>query len=87
MNLEDLKEVAQLILGIAVVCGGMALLWFKPAIKTEVMTLMAWVLGYYYGSSPGSLSRQTSALKTMIGGKPDEKQEVPGSVPGANVSG
>jgi hypothetical protein len=87
MNLEDLKEMAQLVLGLLTVAGGLVLLWFKPDIKTEAMALLMLVLGYYFGSSPGSVSRQTSALKTLIGGKADEKETVPGSVPGANVSG
>jgi hypothetical protein len=48
------KENKAFFIGVLVVAGGFASLYLLPGKDSAIMTLMAYVLGYYFGSSPGS---------------------------------
>jgi hypothetical protein len=72
MNIEGIKEVVQLCLGAFAVIAGFTLMYFKPELKTEAMSIEMLVLGYYFGSSPGSISRNFKSLKDALKGGCDE---------------
>jgi hypothetical protein len=68
MTIDGIKEVVQLCLGAFAVIAGLILMYVKPELKTEAMSIEMLVLGYYFGSSPGSISRNIKALKETIKG-------------------
>jgi hypothetical protein len=79
VSVEGIKEVVQLCLGAFAVIAGFTLMYFKPELKTEAMSIEMLVLGYYFGSSPGSISRNIKALKETIKGGCNETDRGIGS--------
>jgi hypothetical protein len=48
------KENQAFVIALLTICGGFASFYFFPAKDAIVIPLMTFVLGYYFGSSPGS---------------------------------
>ncbi len=65
----------QSLIALMVVAAGFGLLYTNPALKTEAVALMTFVLGYYFGSSPGSRAKDDTLTQIAKGGSNAANQE------------
>lgn len=53
------------ILSVIVVIGGGLMIWVIPEVKTEIVAIIMVVIGYHFGSSKGSQSKD-EVIKTKL---------------------
>ena len=70
---DSSKENKAFIIGLITIIGGFASFYFFPNKDTVVLPLMTFVLGYYFGSSPGSHSKDQTINDLALMKRPDEE--------------
>lgn len=59
-----MDSVVKGILSIIIVVGGGVMIWLIPSAKTELVAIIMVVVGYHFGSSEGSRSKD-NVIRTM----------------------
>lgn len=68
------KESVAPVLAILIVVGGFLVICYKPEAKTEIVALMVMVIGFYFGSSKSSQSKDET-ISTQLAVKDDTIKE------------